>query len=53
MDLQIRRAMEHGEFDNLPGAGKPIPGLGGTHDRTSGANGHMRGDLLHRRRSEG
>jgi Domain of unknown function (DUF1992) len=32
VDLQIRQAMERGEFDNLPGAGKPIPGLGATHD---------------------
>ena len=32
VDLQIRRAMERGEFDNLPGAGKPIRGLGSTHD---------------------
>ena len=28
VDLAIRR----GEFDDLPLAGKPIPGLGGTHD---------------------
>ena len=32
VDLQVRRAMERGEFDNLPGAGKPIRGLGDTHD---------------------
>jgi hypothetical protein len=32
VDLQVRRAMERGEFDNLPGAGKPIRGLGSTHD---------------------
>jgi Domain of unknown function (DUF1992) len=32
VDLQVRRAIERGEFDDLPGAGKPIPGLGGTHD---------------------
>ncbi len=32
VDLQVRRAMERGDFDNLPGAGKPIRGLGGTHD---------------------
>lgn len=31
-DRQVREAMERGEFDNLPGAGKPIPGLGGAHD---------------------
>ena len=32
VDVQIRRAMERGEFDNLPGAGKPIEGLGAEHD---------------------
>jgi hypothetical protein len=25
VDLQIERAMARGEFDNLPGAGKPLP----------------------------
>jgi hypothetical protein len=32
IDGQIRRAIERGEFDNLPGQGKPIPGLGGPYD---------------------
>jgi hypothetical protein len=32
VDGQIRRAMERGEFDNLPGQGKPIPGLDGPYD---------------------
>ncbi|MDT0203493.1 DUF1992 domain-containing protein [Nocardioides sp. AE5] len=32
VDLQVRQAMERGEFDNLPGAGKPIEGLGGDDD---------------------
>lgn len=32
VDLQVRRAMERGDFDDLPGAGKPIRGLGDTHD---------------------
>lgn len=32
VDLQVRQAIERGEFDNLPGAGKPIEGLGETHD---------------------
>jgi hypothetical protein len=32
VDLQVKRAMERGEFDDLPGAGKPIPDLGSTHD---------------------
>lgn len=32
VDLQVRQAMERGDFENLPGAGKPIEGLGATHD---------------------
>lgn len=32
VDLQVRQAMERGEFENLPGAGKPIEGLGEHHD---------------------
>lgn len=32
VDLQVRQAMARGEFDDLPGAGKPIRGLGGAHD---------------------
>jgi hypothetical protein len=32
VDEQIRQAMARGDFDNLPGAGKPIEGLGRTHD---------------------
>lgn len=32
VDKQIRDAQNRGEFDNLPGAGKPIPDLGKTHD---------------------
>jgi hypothetical protein len=32
VDLQIRQAMERGDFDDLPGAGKPIEDLGTHHD---------------------
>ena len=32
VDFQIRQAMARGEFDNLPGAGKPIPGIDRPHD---------------------
>ena len=32
VDQQIRVAMAKGEFDDLPGAGKPIEGLGARHD---------------------
>ncbi len=32
VDLQIERAMERGEFDDLPGYGKPIDDIGSDHD---------------------
>ena len=32
VDVQFRTAMERGDFDDLPGAGKPIEGLGEEHD---------------------
>ncbi|MFC7359937.1 J-domain-containing protein [Nocardioides astragali] len=32
VDLQVRQAMERGEFDDLPGKGKPIADLGVEHD---------------------
>src|SRR4051812_21252397 len=32
VDLQIRKAMERGDFDDLPGAGRPIEDLGAHHD---------------------
>lgn len=32
VDQQIRQAVERGDFDNLPGYGKPIQGLGKEHD---------------------
>lgn len=32
VDLQVQQAMARGEFDNLPGAGKPIADLGARHD---------------------
>lgn len=31
-DNQIREAMAEGKFDNLPGAGKPIPSLDQPYD---------------------
>ncbi len=33
VDLQIQQAMERGEFDDLPGTGKPLGDLGSPHDR--------------------
>jgi hypothetical protein len=32
VEQQLRIAQERGDFDNLPGAGKPIEGLGTEHD---------------------
>lgn len=32
VDEQVRTAMERGDFDDLPGAGKPIKDLGQSHD---------------------
>lgn len=32
VERQIREAQERGEFDDLPGAGKPLPGLTGQYD---------------------
>jgi hypothetical protein len=32
VDLQLRQAVERGEFDDLPGLGKPIEGLGAEQD---------------------
>ena len=32
VDLQVQRAIERGEFDNLPGAGKPLPPLDDDRD---------------------
>lgn len=32
IDRQIREAIERGEFDNLPGAGKPLAGLSDRRD---------------------
>jgi len=32
VDLQVRKAMERGDFDDPPGKGKPIGDLGSEHD---------------------
>ena len=32
VDQQVQQAIRRGDFDNLPGAGKPIEGLGTEHD---------------------
>src|SRR3954454_22246410 len=32
IDRQLREARERGEFDNLKGSGRPLPGYGGEYD---------------------
>jgi hypothetical protein len=32
VEIQVQQAMRRGEFDNLSGTGKPIPGLDAPHD---------------------
>jgi hypothetical protein len=32
VEIQLQQAMRAGEFDDLPGAGKPIPGIDRPHD---------------------
>ncbi|MBW9092151.1 DUF1992 domain-containing protein [Microbacterium jejuense] len=32
IETEIQQAIRRGEFDDLPGAGKPLPGLGDHHD---------------------
>jgi hypothetical protein len=32
VEKQIREGMARGDFDNLPGTGKPLPGLDGSRD---------------------
>lgn len=34
VETELQQAIRRGEFDNLPGSGKPLPGLGGTHDES-------------------
>ncbi len=46
IDRQIREATERGEFDNLPGAGKPIPGQGKPHDEMWWIKQKMRAENL-------
>lgn len=42
IDRQIRDAAERGEFDNLPGAGKPLPGAGRQDDENWWLNSYLR-----------
>jgi hypothetical protein len=42
VERQIREGIERGEFDNLPGAGKPLAGLDGPHDEEWWVKGKLR-----------
>jgi hypothetical protein len=42
IDQQISDAMRRGDFDNLPGAGRPLPGAGGTDDDDWWVRGFLR-----------
>ncbi|WP_063021667.1 J-domain-containing protein [Nocardia niwae] len=42
VDKQIREAAERGEFDNLSGTGKPIPGAGTAYDEDWWLRGYLR-----------
>ncbi|MGQ4596423.1 DnaJ family domain-containing protein [Nocardia sp. R6R-6] len=42
IEKQIHEAAERGEFDNLPGTGKPIPGADAAHDEDWWLRGYLR-----------
>jgi hypothetical protein len=46
VDQQIRMAQERGEFDNLPGTGKPLPGRGRPDDELWWVKGYLRREGL-------
>lgn len=46
IDRQIREAQERGEFDDLPGAGKPLPGHNQPYDENWWVKGLMRRENL-------
>ena len=46
VERQIREATERGEFDNLPGEGKPIPGLTGRDDEDWWVKGFLEREQL-------
>jgi hypothetical protein len=46
VDQQIRRAAERGDFDNLPGMGKPLPGWGRPDDDLWWIRGYVRREGL-------
>lgn len=46
VEEQIRLAQERGDFDNLPGKGKPLPGLDGPDDDLWWVKGYIRREGL-------
>ena len=46
VERQIRLAQERGEFDDLPGKGKPLPGLDGPDDENWWLKGYLRREGL-------
>jgi hypothetical protein len=46
VERQIAEAMERGEFDDLPGAGEPIPGLDKPYDPSWWAQAWLRRERL-------
>lgn len=46
VDKQIREAAERGEFDNLPGAGKPLPDAGQPYHENWWVQGLLRREAM-------
>jgi len=46
VERQIRLAQERGEFDDLPGKGRPLPGLDGPDDENWWVKGYLRREGL-------
>lgn len=46
VERQIREARDRGEFENLPGAGKPLPSLGDDNDELWWVKGMLRREGL-------
>ena len=46
VERQIREAQERGDFDDLPGKGKPLPGLDGPDDENWWVKGYLRREGL-------
>ena len=46
VEQQIREGMRRGEFDGLPGSGKPLPGLSNDHDEDWWLKAKLRAERL-------